>query len=71
MRKRTPPRREESSETAGDLGLAEEPELQPDEAAETVREARRMLEKRPQPSAEAEPETEFPWGPLRPDEKPS
>lgn len=60
----------------GDLGLPAEPPLGPDEAAEAVREARRISGRPAPPAPEAEeampePEPLIPWGPLRPDEIPS
>ena len=64
-----------------DLGLPEEPLLGPEEAAEAVREARR-ISGRPAPpplaanqddtpESKTEPEPLIPWGPLRPDEIPN
>jgi hypothetical protein len=54
-----------------DLGLPEETPLQPDEAAEAIREARRIAGRPSEPESLAEPIPGFSWGPMRPDEKPS
>lgn len=72
MKKRPP------ETAAGDLGLPEEPLLGPDEAAEAVREARRIsgrpappVPEPPQDDADGGAEPLIPWGPMSPDEIPS
>lgn len=61
---------------ARNLDLPEEPPLRPEEAAEAMREARRIHGRpAPEPAApqetDTEPEPPVPWGPMRPDEVPS
>ncbi|HVR97626.1 MAG TPA: hypothetical protein VMW27_13490 [Thermoanaerobaculia bacterium] len=69
MKKRKNPLSGEEVLPLTDLGLPEEPALQPDEAAEAVREARRIAGRTAESESSGEPD--FPWGPMRPDEKPS
>lgn len=69
MKRKRPPSPEDVP-LLTDLGLPEETPLQPDEAAEAVREARRIAGRTTEPEP-PELEPDFPWGPMRPDEKPS
>ncbi len=70
MKRKRPPSPEDVP-LPTDLGLPEETPLQPDEAAEAVREARRIAGRTGEPESLAEPIPGFSWGPMRPDEKPS
>jgi hypothetical protein len=70
MKRKRPPSPEDVPPPA-DLGLPEETPLQPDEAAEAVRAARRIAGRTTEPEPPAESDPDFPWGPMRPDERPS